>query len=210
MRCGICGTEMTDEINCGGDCVWCMADALDPDAEEYVRTHPRPEGDPILYFAYGMNLDPSAMTFTGAREVGPATLEGWKLEMRVYADVVPCEGERVYGGLWALPENAQRAMDGREGYPGFYDKRTVTVREPDGTEREALVYFMTPHQARGFGMRDATPSGGYLETVHRGLEHFGWDAEVVLEEHLARYEARQAALEAEWARQDAEFKARGV
>jgi hypothetical protein len=43
MKCGICGVELTQEdvraptMDCGGDCLRCMADSGDPDCIEAMH-----------------------------------------------------------------------------------------------------------------------------------------------------------------------------
>lgn len=135
---------------------------------------------PILMFAYGMNLNPVTMRYwDGFSAVGAAKLDNHRLAFRNYADVVTCNDSSVYGGLWLVDRDGLKGMDGREGYPFFYDRKIVTVTMlEDGKENEALVYFMKEenrwdeHPARYC-------SWSYLNHIYLGFKAFG-----IPEEHL--------------------------
>jgi cation transport regulator ChaC len=76
--------------------------------------------------------------------VGPVTLDNYELLFRRngFATVQPCEGETVTGLLWNITPGCEQSLDRYEGYPRFYDKRTVTVRDGQGRELSAMVYIM--------------------------------------------------------------------
>lgn len=99
-----------------------------------------------LYFAYGsnINLEQMACRCPDAQVVGPVTLEGWELLFRRggFATIAPKEGERVTGLLWSLTQSCERSLDFYEGYPRFYDKRMVTVRDGDGRSLSVMAYIM--------------------------------------------------------------------
>ncbi len=102
--------------------------------------------DSSLYFAYGsdINLDQMAYRCPDARVVGPVTLEGYELLSRRggFATIGPCEGSKVHGLLWSITQECERSLDHYEGYPRFYDKRMVTVRDTEGRSLSVMAYIM--------------------------------------------------------------------
>ena len=99
-----------------------------------------------LYFAYGSNINVEQMEYRcpDACIVGPVALENYELLFRRggFATITPCEGGKVHGLLWSLTPECERSLDMYEGYPRFYDKRTVTVRDGLGRELSVMAYIM--------------------------------------------------------------------
>ena len=99
-----------------------------------------------LYFAYGsnINLDQMAYRCPDASVVGPVTLENYELLFRRggFATIAPKEGESVTGLLWSITPGCERSLDRYEGYPRFYDKRMVTVRDSEGRSLSVMAYIM--------------------------------------------------------------------
>ena len=99
-----------------------------------------------LYFAYGSNINLNQMEYRcpDASVVGPVVLEGWELLFRRggFATIAPKEGETVHGLLWSLTRSCERSLDRYEGYPRFYDKRMVTVRDSEGRSLSVMAYIM--------------------------------------------------------------------
>ena len=99
-----------------------------------------------LYFAYGsnINLDQMAYRCPDASVVGPVTLENYELLFRRggFATIAPKEGETVTGLLWSITPGCERSLDRYEGYPRFYDKRKVTVRDSEGRSLSVMAYIM--------------------------------------------------------------------
>jgi hypothetical protein len=57
MNCGTCGKELNvtlkpETLDCGGDCLQCMADAGDPECAELLRSFSAPDGDSKQINAY--------------------------------------------------------------------------------------------------------------------------------------------------------------
>ena len=102
--------------------------------------------DDRLYFAYGSNINLDQMSYRcpDACVVGPVSLENYELLFRRggFATIMPCEGGKVHGLLWSLTPECERSLDHYEGYPQFYDKRTVTVRDGLGRELSVMAYIM--------------------------------------------------------------------
>lgn len=99
-----------------------------------------------LYFAYGSNINLNQMEYRcpDACVVGPVALENYELLFRRggCATIMPSEGGKVHGLLWSLTPECERSLDRYEGYPRFYDKRTVTVRDGLGRELSVMAYVM--------------------------------------------------------------------
>ena len=99
-----------------------------------------------LYFAYGSNINLGQMDLRcpDACVVGPVALENYELLFRRggFATIAPKEGGKVHGLLWSLSPECERSLDRYEGYPRFYDKRMVTVRDGLGRSLSAMAYIM--------------------------------------------------------------------
>ena len=99
-----------------------------------------------LYFAYGSNINLSQMDLRcpDASVMGPVILEGYELLFRRggFATIAPKEGEQVHGLLWSLTPECERSLDRYEGYPRFYDKRMVTIRDSEGRSLSVMAYIM--------------------------------------------------------------------
>ena len=121
-----------------------------------------------LYFAYGMNTNQDEMSCRcpGARALGRAVLPGYSLEFKSFATIMPNPKESVEGVLWTITESDESALDMLEGYPEFYDKKTVSV-EHNGQSYIAMTYIMGPHE------QGHAPSNGYYSMVSEGYQSFG-------------------------------------
>ena len=121
-----------------------------------------------LYFAYGMNTNQEEMSYRcpGARALGRAILPGYRLEFKSFATIVPSPTEQVEGVLWTITDTDELALDMLEGYPEFYDKKTVSV-EHNGQSYIAMTYIMGPRE------RGCAPSDGYYSMVSEGYQSFG-------------------------------------
>lgn len=121
-----------------------------------------------LYFAYGMNTNQEEMSYRcpEARALGKAVLPGYRLEFKSFATIVPDPNESVEGVLWTITELDESALDMLEGYPEFYDKKTVLV-DHDNQSYIAMTYIMGPRE-QGYA-----PSDGYYSMVSEGYQTFG-------------------------------------
>lgn len=81
------------------------------------------------YFAYGsnMNIQRARLRIPGAVTVGRATLRGYALHERLYADIGRYAGKDVEGVLYRVCESHLRELDRFEGAPRIYERRLVTV-----------------------------------------------------------------------------------
>ena len=121
-----------------------------------------------LYFAYGMNTNKEEMAYRcpTAVPLGKAILPGYRLEFKSFATIVPSPKESVEGVLWTITGSDESALDVLEGYPEFYDKKTVSV-EHDNQSYIAMTYIMGPRE-QGYA-----PSDGYYSMVSEGYQTFG-------------------------------------
>ena len=129
-----------------------------------------------LYFAYGMNTNKEEMAYRcpSARALGKAILFGYSLEFKSFATIVPNPKESVEGVLWTITESDESALDMLEGYPEFYDKKTVSV-EHDNQSYIAMTYIMGPRE-QGYA-----PSDGYYSMVSEGYQSFGLSQKQLLD-----------------------------
>jgi gamma-glutamylcyclotransferase len=129
-----------------------------------------------LYFAYGMNTNKEEMAYRcpGAVALGRAVLLGYRLEFKSFATIVPSPKETVEGVLWTITDSDESALDMLEGYPEFYDKKTVSV-EHDNQSYIAMTYIMGPRE------QVRAPSDGYYSMVSEGYQSFGLSQQQLLD-----------------------------
>ncbi len=99
---------------------------------------------PILYFAYGSNMNPVRMgqRCPGATALGVGILRNYRLAERLYADIDFCEGAEVHGVLYLISERNLRSLDAREGYPKVYRRIWLDVAF-QGETYLAVTYEMS-------------------------------------------------------------------
>src|SRR6476659_9946356 len=115
-----------------------------------------------LYFAYGSNMDRSAMRqrCPGARAVGPAVLDDHRFFVGIdgWGSVSASRGEVVHGVLWRLTPRDIAALHAYELlHQGLYDVRHLPVRT-EGRRVRAMIYLL---RRRAFGK----PRPGYVEMI---------------------------------------------
>jgi gamma-glutamylcyclotransferase (GGCT)/AIG2-like uncharacterized protein YtfP len=121
-------------------------------------------------------MDPVQMEHRcpGARALGPARLDGYRLAFvwdspgwgGGVGTVIQAPGEHVWGVLWDLTDEHERTLDEYEGVArGVYTKESATV-DSDGAARQALIYVATDARAK-------VPSNRYVSALVRGARTFG-------------------------------------
>ena len=117
----------------------------------------------MLYFAYGMNTNRSEMAqrCPGALSLGHARLVDRIFRFATHADVVKCRGSYVDGVLWTIDDFHLNALDRLEGYPYYYNRRSLRVAH-DNRIVMAETYYMQP------GNLDSLPSQSYFNMVVEG------------------------------------------
>lgn len=100
---------------------------------------------PLLYFAYGSNMNPKriAARIPGAKDLGPAELLGYRVTERLYADIDAVKGASTWGVLYMVSKADIAELDRFEGAPTIYERRTVEVVYR-GEHYFAETYEMTP------------------------------------------------------------------
>ncbi|MFH2006674.1 MAG: gamma-glutamylcyclotransferase family protein [bacterium] len=139
---------------------------------------------PVLYFAYGSNMDRAQMRrrCPTAAPIGPATLDGWRLAFGGHsrtwggsvATLVRGRNSRVDGLLYTLAPTELRVLDLYEGHPGCYQRRCVTVTfQPGGRRRKAHTYVLPI-------ALEEPPALGYLAVLWRAYRALGLDHQPLL------------------------------
>ncbi len=127
----------------------------------------------MLYFAYGMNMDPEGMErrCPDAKAVGTATLKGYALRFRGgLANVEPVEGREVQGVLWEVSEKDLKALDRFEGYPKLYQRDEFEVETPTAKVK-AVMYYMNLYSQM------SEPNHMTAAAMQNGHDTFGIDRE---------------------------------
>jgi hypothetical protein len=115
-----------------------------------------------LYFAYGSNMDRSAMKrrCPGARAVGPAVLDDYRFFVGIdgWGSVSASRGDVVHGVLWRLTPRDIAALHAYELlHQGLYDVRYLLLRH--GSRRVRAMIYLLRRRAKGM----AKP--GYVERI---------------------------------------------
>jgi len=146
-----------------------------------------------LYFGYASNLSPKAMRSRcpDSLSCGLARLDSWKwnINSTQYANIVPSEGDIVYGSLYFLSPRDEAGLDESEGIPWLYEKQWREVRRinPDGSESaqvvKALVYVDVERLDEGIIMPDYVI---WITKAIRDAKPFGLPDNYV-EKYLRKY-----------------------
>ena len=123
-----------------------------------------------LYFAYGSNLNRRQIKrrCPGSKVYDEGVLEGYTLIFRRQgvADVVPCVGGKVFGGLYTLTPQDIDSLDCREGVPHVYQRGPCEVKVREEIV-PAFFYYMNPE----FLVKK--PCRSYYEKIVDGYEKWG-------------------------------------
>jgi len=124
----------------------------------------------IIYFAYGYNTNSQHMArrCPDAVFLGSARLLNHKFRFAYHADVVRSRRNTVNGVLWRLTEQCLRNLDKFEGYPVYYARKRLLIRQGKKL-RKAMVYTMT----RKGDM--SLPNSEYLTALLEGYQEHGID-----------------------------------
>ena len=137
---------------------------------------------PLLYVAYGSNINLPQMSFRcpHSKVVGTAMVKGWELEFRGVATIVPKADSEVPVLLWELDPRDIPALNRYEGFPHLYRQQEIEVETPDG-EAKGMVYLMNRGQI-------SPPSQGYLQTIWDGYKANGMDTSYLVEAAARAYD----------------------
>lgn len=143
----------------------------------------------MFYFAYGLLTDQDYMYDLGAEFVDGASIDGYKLELLLYANVVPMIGSTIYGALWIINDKVLTTLDMVEGYPVLYTRVSLPTRV-NGQTVNALCYTMTD-KTRNNMLKDrrAMPGQYYVRGMYNGYRDAGVPTkgiEQAMQETIAR------------------------
>lgn len=136
------------------------------------------------YFAYGSNMSSEELQAwcPNAAFVSIARLPNHRLDFTRYsekrkggvADIVPSEGDDVWGVLYELPTEALPALDRKEGVArGAYRRAHVGVELPSGEHVRAMTYVVVEKEP------PQPPSDEYLNHLLVGAREWNLPAEYV-------------------------------
>ena len=125
------------------------------------------------YFAYGSNMNLEQMKYRcpAAEVVENVRLENYRLAFRGrapgngVATVLPEKGSYVEGVLWKITEACEKSLDFYEGFPSFYGKESIRVKNQDGVEKEGDPRISYSGQ---FGYNDEIARPKMMDSYHYG------------------------------------------
>ena len=137
---------------------------------------------PVLYIAYGSNINLPQMEFRcpHSEVVGTATVKDWELEFRGVATIVPKKGAEVPVLLWMLDPRDLPALNRYEGWPHLYRQEEIEL-EVDGKPVMGMAYLMNRGQI-------SPPSQGYLQTIWDGYKQNDMDTSYLVEAAARAYD----------------------
>jgi gamma-glutamylcyclotransferase (GGCT)/AIG2-like uncharacterized protein YtfP len=118
-----------------------------------------------------------------SEDLGEAVLPDHRFEFKHHATVTPKKKSQVHGVLWRISDMDEIMLDLLEGYPSYYDKKTVVVKHR-GQDIEAMTYNMKVHVELNL------PSDSYYHMVAEGYRQHGID------QHQLKY-AKERAMDSE-------------
>lgn len=140
---------------------------------------------PVLYFAFGSNLDAVQMKARcpSASHIANAHLDDWQLEFAGWssgwggsvANIEQKKGSKCPGVVWQVSRKDLAKLDRFEGHPWCYRRQTVWVSTPNGA-MECFTYIMD------YAFPCGSPSAGYVAKIASGYDRFKlnedhlWDA----------------------------------
>lgn len=137
---------------------------------------------PVLYIAYGSNINLPQMEFRcpHSEVVGTATVKDWELEFRGVATIVPKKGAEVPVLLWMLDPRDLPALNRYEGWPHLYRQEEIELKV-DGKSVMGMAYLMNRGQI-------SPPSQGYLQTIWDGYKQNDMDTSYLVEAAARAYD----------------------
>ena len=154
---------------------------------------------PLLYFAYGSNLDFELMRLrsAGSEPLAVCWAQDHQLEYAgppmAFATIVPKPGSMTPGVLWLVRD--WRSLDMSEGVPNLYTRGWIDVVTSAGLRVPCQAYLHTSGE-RGL------PGGSYHDLLLRACSELGFNSDHI-ERALKRaeedvYDARQTAGRGGW------------
>lgn len=96
-----------------------------------------------LYIAYGsnINLEQMAHRCPNSKVVSTEMMQGYELEFRGVATIVPNEKSEVPVLIWEIDGRDEHSLDRYEGFPNLYRKELFDI-EVNGEKKECMAYLM--------------------------------------------------------------------
>lgn len=91
-----------------------------------------------------------------------------------YANIEEAPGEKVYGTLYTITLKQLEKLDGHEGYPNHYTRKTVKVHD-----QKQKPYFAQTYTATHPLEKEGKPTKQYLKYIIEGLQQIGWEGEAL-------------------------------
>jgi hypothetical protein len=122
--------------------------------------------DRILYFSYGHNTNIPELKHRvpDAKRIGRAIAPNQQLQINHYTNIVPADGEKTYGVLWAMSNEGLKTLDYYEGDGKDYHHTIIEVLYK-GKLYKALTYIMILNSDDR-----RQPSQKYLKHVYDGYK----------------------------------------
>jgi len=116
------------------------------------------------YFAYGMNTNLYEMQHRcpNAENMGAAYLDDHKMVFKYHADMIKTPGHTAPGVLWKITDQCLASLDMLEGFPVYYNRKTVKIQTKSGEVVDALMYYMIDEE------EFCEPSTGYYYMLSEG------------------------------------------
>lgn len=139
-------------------------------------------GNTVWYFAYASNMDRTQMKQRGGdpAEARVARLDNHELNFEKVArggtgtgNLVPAEGQVVYGVLYRVTGQQLRTLDRFEGVPDHYRRSQVTVTDEQGNKIAAQVYLARKVR------KGLKPDRIYLQHILQGAQEHNLPADYI-------------------------------
>ncbi len=140
--------------------------------------YPKPEEKPVVFFAYGSNLEISTMRARagGAENATPAILHGYRLVFQTnrdsefgVANAIPDQTSSVAGAIYVLAPEQAKMLDKGSGGPDFYQKISITAEQRGGATLIAVTHVLSGTPSF------APPSRPIVLALSKGLQQFGYN-----------------------------------
>lgn len=144
------------------------------------------------YIAYGSNTYSPQMErrCPDSRIVGKTMLDGFELEFRGAATIVPKQGARTPVLVWEISELDEIRLDVCEGvHNRVYRKETQEI-EIDGKKVSGMIYVKN-------GGQISPPKDGYAKRMLRGYEMNGMDVKYIHDAILKSFHVQMDSAEEE-------------
>lgn len=110
-----------------------------------------------------------AIRYEDTGRLATVELPDYRLEFMLHADVQPCAGNSVIGGLYSVTKYDLEQLDRYEGVAaGYYRRMKQTLADQDGVIHEFIFYAMCGHPSK-----NGAPTQAYYDICAEGYRE--WD-----------------------------------